>query len=100
MFKELKIDKVNYFLFFIFLTLVPIAIIQSLLEALYIKQILAQGLVPQTYHFLGVNSYLSPIVKSAMLLIGIVLGYSIGRKNWHLVASAQPAPVKAKKSKK
>ena len=82
MYKDLKIDKVNYFLFFIFLTLVPVAIAQSLLEAFYIKQILAQGLVPQAYIFLGVNSYLSPLVKFAMLLIGVICGYSIGRKNW------------------
>jgi len=82
MFKNLKIDKVNYFLFFIFLTLVPVAIAQSLMEAIYIKQILAKGLVPQSYVFLGVNSYLSPLIKFALLLIGVICGYSIGRKNW------------------
>ncbi|MFA5155310.1 MAG: hypothetical protein WC453_02650 [Patescibacteria group bacterium] len=88
MLQNLKIDKLNYFLFFIFLTLVPVAIFQSLLEALYIRQILAQGLVPQAYRFLGVNSYLSPLVKFALLVIGLILGYSIGKQNWQRVVQA------------
>ena len=90
MFKDLKIDKVNYFLFFIFLTLLIIAILQSLLEAFYIKEILDQGLVPPTYRFLGVNSYLSPLVKIALLAVGIAGGYSVGRKNWKRVAQENP----------
>ncbi len=80
--KNAKIDKINYFLFFIFITLLIIAILQSFLESFYIKEILGRGLVPQAYDFLGINSYLSPLTKVSLLIVGIVFGYFLGQHNW------------------
>jgi len=93
--KDWKIEKVNYFLFFIFLTLLPVTIFQSFLEAWSIRQILADGLVPEAYNFLGVNCYLSPFVKITLLLAGIICGYIIGRVRWR--TTVQPTIVQNKK---
>ena len=97
MLKDIKIEKINYFLFFVFLTLIPIAIFQSLLETWYIKQIMSQGLVPQAYDFLGVNSYLSPLVKLLLLIIGIIGGYFLGRREWELAVKENTGVGKEKK---
>lgn len=82
----MKIEKINYVLFFIFLTLLPVTIFQSFLEAWSIRIILADGLVPEAYSFLGVNCYLSPFVKMTLLLAGIIGGYIIGRIRWQEAA--------------
>lgn len=94
--KDWKIEKVNYFLFFIFLTLLPVTIFQSFLEAWSIRQILADGLVPEAYNFLGVNCYLSPFVKITLLLAGIICGYIIGRVRWRTVVEPTIAQNKKK----
>lgn len=96
-FKNWKVEKVNYFLFFIFLTLLPVTIFQSFLEAWSIKEILADGLVPEAYNFLGVNCYLSPFVKITLLLAGIICGYIIGRVKWQ--SAIQQAALDKNKTK-
>jgi uncharacterized protein YneF (UPF0154 family) len=58
---------------------------------------MSQGLVPQAYDFLGVNSYLSPLVKLLLLIIGIIGGYFLGRREWELAVKENTGVGKEKK---
>lgn len=59
----------------------------GLAEGWWIRHTLAQGLLPESYSFLGMqlNMFLSPWVLASFLLAGILSGLKLGFWGWRVV---------------
>lgn len=68
-----------------FLGLLLAEIVHWLIEAWLVNTLLAQGVIPQQYVFLGTHCFLPPYLQFSLLIIGAIGGYFLGQTWWRIV---------------
>lgn len=81
----MQIKKTIYILLTMFLGLLLAEIGHWLIEIWWVNQLLAAGLAPKEYVFLGMHCFLPPYLQLGLLALGLIGGYFLGQTWWRIV---------------